>query len=695
MTIAHYFPNTNQWGILTNDEFKLIDACDFEQALSDAIMHHADYIYINRFDLFKLNIVQTIDKLGFEFIYRDTLKEKVESGQVSYLINGNGHVLNMCLRDGKHTTYLYNTSNIIKSCDTELSDIGDGDTFEEKVLTGIKLIIETLNNITKCKRRFPFTIAGYARRLFKKTSGFKLLKDCNEDMLNESTTLSSEKYIRPSYSGGFVHIFGKVDKNTGYFSSGEGIVLDINSLYPYVMKYKPMPYGKAHYGEGKPSDDIIKASKNGNAYIFYRVHIAFTLKDDGIPCIKVDDDNPDAFLFCDGYLRTSAHYDYSKRKYVGKPKKISLLLTQTDLKLIEDNYNIIDIDYVNYVVYGTTKYYFQEYIDMIYPKKQTSVGVERLTYKLLLNNVSGIMAILPTHENQKIKKLDIGTTPHFSFRKFTSATATSKSYINVGSAITAYAREIIINDIKDNLDRVTYSDTDCMHLKGTEIPKDLAIGNGLGQYKLEHTFSEIYYYGKKNYAMIEDNKIKLTLAGTKLDDREYLIRTHDCLMNNKPIPDDLYDDLYLGDFTSFGCEIKVKDQHSNLRKWFDNVMEKYCQIDDPEERKRLIMEATGVNYLIQINERQWKYIDHNIAATFAKTDEYLYELEELWIEHLKREWTKHTEDLETIMRYDHSHFLQSLATTFIPHTYTSITGPFSARLYSDYTRLTAINMDLC
>ena len=58
--------------------------------------------------------------------------------------------------------------------------------------------------------------------------------------------------IRRSYRGGFTYLNPKFKD----MDLGEGIVLDVNSLYPSVMYYERLPYGEpiAFEGEYKPDD---------------------------------------------------------------------------------------------------------------------------------------------------------------------------------------------------------------------------------------------------------------------------------------------------------------------------------------------------------------------------------------------------------------------------------------------------------
>ena len=57
--------------------------------------------------------------------------------------------------------------------------------------------------------------------------------------------------VRQSYRGGFTYANPRYTDQT----IGAGIVLDVNSLYPSVMYYEPLPYGDPIYFEGEYKPD--------------------------------------------------------------------------------------------------------------------------------------------------------------------------------------------------------------------------------------------------------------------------------------------------------------------------------------------------------------------------------------------------------------------------------------------------------
>lgn len=102
-----------------------------------------------------------------------------------------------------------------------------------------------------------------------------------------------DKDIRKSYKGGFTYL-NPIYKEKDV---GEGVVLDVNSLYPSVMYEKPLPFGEPIYYEGKYKDDKV--------YPLYiqMITCSFELKENKIPTIQIK--NNHSFFRENEYLENS------------------------------------------------------------------------------------------------------------------------------------------------------------------------------------------------------------------------------------------------------------------------------------------------------------------------------------------------------------------------------------------------------
>lgn len=510
MKFYYYFANKNIWGRFDGKVVTELEPEEMAMMLSDDITEKSnEYIYMASLDGFLEDVIKTIYMSGFNFVTGNISTKKMKSGECKYLISGNETVYNFTFKNGKSLVRLYNLDNIIKMSPDKLSEtFGSNENTIKDTMRGCYNAIQSFNNLCNAKRELPCTITGYAKRVFQRTTGAKNLYNLMNHKIGD---ISADKWIRASYHGGFNYI----NNNSGYIKEyDDGIVLDVNSLYPWIMATKPLPIGVPHYKEGKPSAQDIRDANNGYIYMFLKIKVSFKVKEDGIPCIKVDNGFPIWYLYQTDYMTTSQKINYRTGEAIGDYDKIELTLTQSDYKLLLANYDIFDIEYVGFVWFATTTCYFSEYVKRFYKlKKNAKTEGERFCHKMMLNSISGLMARLPEYENVII---DISDDGYFDF-KFSKSQG-NKSYINVGSAITAYGREFIINKAMKHKKRWLYTDADSLHLIGSKIPEDIKIGGEMGEFKVEKSFEKAIYYTKKCYGMISDNKLKLTMAGVRLDD---------------------------------------------------------------------------------------------------------------------------------------------------------------------------------
>ena len=317
-----------------------------------------------------------------------------------------------------------------------------------------------------------------------------------------------DKDIRRAYKGGFTYL------NPIYKEEevGSGVVLDINSLYPYVMHEKVLPYGEPIYFEGKYQEDKV--------YPLYvqMITCSFKLKKGKIPTIQI---KGSFFFRGNEYLESSESYEGNI---------VELVMTSVDLKLFLEQYDVEDLRYIAGYKFKGKQGIFTEYID-----KWTKVKIEstlsgnkgkRTMAKLMLNALYGKFATsLVTRAKIPYMQDDIV--------KYLIGDEEDKKglYIPVGAFITSYAREKTIRTsqaIKDysiktyGKDLYIYSDTDSIHttLPIEDLLKFCDIDDvALGYWKIESKFRKAKFIRQKCYLEdIEDEKtgeykIKITCAG--------------------------------------------------------------------------------------------------------------------------------------------------------------------------------------
>ena len=172
--------------------------------------------------------------------------------------------------------------------------------------------------------------------------------------------------IRSSYRGGFTYLSDKyINKE-----QGKGITIDVNSLYPSVMKYEEMPIGTpVHYiGKYEPDDEY--------PLFVQALTCRFKLKPNKIPCIQL-----------------KHRLDFISNEYLKSSdgKLITLTLTNVDLDLFLTQYHVYDLTYEMGWKFRSAKHIFDNYIDY-WTEEKITAGKEgnkgkRQIAKLMLNSL--------------------------------------------------------------------------------------------------------------------------------------------------------------------------------------------------------------------------------------------------------------------------------------------------------------------
>lgn len=312
--------------------------------------------------------------------------------------------------------------------------------------------------------------------------------------------LDIDRDIRNAYRGGFTFLNDIHANKTLY----NGVVLDVNSLYPSVMYNCKLPLDYPIFFEGKYQHD--------NIYDIYvqKITCRFEIKKGKIPTIQIKDDKQN--FNGTEYLKDS------------NGKIVALTLTNIDLKLFLENYITYDLEYIAGWKFRSGKGIFKTYIDKwsaekIKAKKENNPGMYTLS-KLMLNSLYGKFGLNPIIKSK---------TPYLydSIVKYATGEEEKRDpiYIPMALFITSYAREKtirtsqIIRDYslkKYGQDMYIYSDTDSIHtlLQEEELKKICDIDDyKLGAWKIENTFKRGKFLRQKTYVEEIDGKLKITCAG--------------------------------------------------------------------------------------------------------------------------------------------------------------------------------------
>lgn len=347
----------------------------------------------------------------------------------------------------------------------------------------------------------------FNENLTKMTIGSNALanyKELNKNFIKYFPELAYEidQDIRKSYKGGFTYLNECfVEKETE-----NGIVLDVNSLYPSVMMYEKLPFGDPLFFEGKYEKDML--------YPLYiqTISCSFELKSGMIPTIQIK--NNLSFI-PNEYVKSSGG------------DIVTLTLTNIDLELFLDHYNVYDLKYHNGWKFKAVKGLFTNYIEFWSNKKiEAKKNNNKVLYiisKLMLNSLYGKFGLNPNVQGKFPYLNEEGIVKYGLYSK----QIRKSIYIPVASFITSYARFKTITTsqkIKDftiknyNKDFYIYSDTDSIHLLDIDeniLKSFVEIDDyKLGAWKLESKFKKGKFIRQKCY--IEegyDDEINVTIAG--------------------------------------------------------------------------------------------------------------------------------------------------------------------------------------
>lgn len=307
----------------------------------------------------------------------------------------------------------------------------------------------------------------------------------------------ADTYLRNAYKGGWVYC--NADTSKVYH---DGITLDVNSLYPYVMLTKCFPVGKPTFWTQMPPKVWEDREKQGRAVIFYHISCKFDLKPGYLPFIQIPHD-----IMHHGIQETSRIE--SDRGLIDE--SIELWLTSWEFDLFKEHYNITDLIIYDGVCYQAQSGIFTNYVIKFYSLKQSARKnkdeVMTRVSKMMLNSLSGGFA---KNKDRVNILLDKNGFPCGEIE----VESGSKSMIPIGACITSYARCYIIRICQANYDRFLYADTDSAHLIGSDPPEGILIGDNIGHMKIERRWKRAKYYGNKIYIEEDINGTwTLTYAG--------------------------------------------------------------------------------------------------------------------------------------------------------------------------------------
>lgn len=296
--------------------------------------------------------------------------------------------------------------------------------------------------------------------------------------------------LRPAYTGGFVWANPELKEK----EIGQGIVFDVNSLFPSRMYYELLPYDTPVYFEGEYQQD--------DEYPLWVgvVSFAFDIKKDHIPCISLD--------------KFSRFFGSKKYVDTSNGDVVRMTVTSVDWQLFNEQYDVYDVEFINGYKFSGCVGIARQFIDEQMEVKKNSKGAQRFIAKRQLNSVYGKFATNP-NVTPKIPFIDkddgvlrlhdpmFTTFEDGEVKEVIDEQFRDPIYLPYGEFVTAYARKYTISTAqKVGIHRVAYIDTDSIHLVGTQVPeaiKDIIDDKELGYWGLESVFNRSYFIGAKSY----------------------------------------------------------------------------------------------------------------------------------------------------------------------------------------------------
>ena len=295
-----------------------------------------------------------------------------------------------------------------------------------------------------------------------------------------------DRFVRQSYFGGLSTVHFDNVKKYQDNKNKIGKVYDVNSLYPYIMKSRLLPYGNGVYNK-HPYKDLDNQKKK--LYPLYIQEI--TIQDMKIKPNKM------AFVQVKGDKNFNGREVISENVNIyGDKQEITLTLCNPLLELLFENYDVNSYKLGGHIAFRGQHLLFENYLQYWGEIKKRSKGANREIAKLRQNSLYGKFGTSGDNELIKIDCID----NTFKLNNSHTTVVSDSIYVPMSSFITSYAKQYLVHAINNNYKNFLYCDTDSLHLFGEKVKGIEIDSKKYGAWDNELTFDDFRYIGSKRYA---------------------------------------------------------------------------------------------------------------------------------------------------------------------------------------------------
>lgn len=372
---------------------------------------------------------------------------------------------------------------------------------------------EQVREYTKGKVKFGYmTAASTAMNCFKEHMSGIMSEKAYKQFFPTDTDSGIPSWIRGAYKGATPlmnpKLKGKQLKNVSVF--------DVNSMHPTQMVTRPMPIGKGIKIEPSYLEECNYVLPNGMVWVA-KVRIIATAK-------------PEVGR---GTFLTKNTRAYGTTLPMVLDYEVVEVITDSDLRLLEKNYDIEYLEVLECIAFHTKKNMFTDFI-MYWYNMKAQAGLDgnkslKAFCKLIINSFYGKWGTNPDRIETDLEMNDDGClrvkdiTPERNEEELTNP-----YYLPIAMWTTAYSREYLSDACwAIGWDNVAYTDTDsihCINLTKEEIEQrlhDAGFGTDdskLGDFAYESTSQNAVYVRNKGYFHFneKDDKGRITPMEVKM-----------------------------------------------------------------------------------------------------------------------------------------------------------------------------------